>query len=376
MSIPKLITNFTTGCWVPCAKALIPFLKTLDKKIPNFQLYFNAKKYNSTNKTNLSDKERYDMLIEQIVEHVFTEEVCKIYTISYDYWIRDLILCLKSNQVYSLLCVNYLKGSYGKMIDDFNRVLLPKTSDDDEPNDELQDPTESVKKNVLYYSQDFIKVLEECVSSGLKLYKSIHLNQEDDDSVICNEMLSKDAQVFSIYSFNIGGDKLYGLWASDKELDYELITLDIFVKLIKDFTFNLNPEHMTNMDTIKRNYVNKQFDLFKSHVNMLTRANSLYFYKGIYSHSADYDSYSELQFTNAVNSFPVSFEDYTKNAVGLFYFDKGVNITVTSYWITSKPVEQILSDYDRGLFTWMESNYEEFLSSSELHVGASFSMLH
>ena len=373
MSISKLITSFTTSCWVPCAKALIPFLKTLDKKIPNFQLYFNTKKYNSTNKTNLSDKERYDILIEQMVEYVFTEEVCKIYTISYKHWIRDLILCLKSNQVYFLLCVNYLKGSYGKMIDDFNRVLLPKTSDDDEPNDELQDPTESIKKNVLYYSQDFIKILEESVSNGLKLYKSIHLNQDDDDSVICNEMLSKDAQVFSIYSFNIGGDKLYGLWVSDKELDYELITLDTFVNQIKDFTFNLNPEHLTNMDTIKRNYVNKQFDLFKSHVNMLT---SLYFYKAIYLHSTDYNSYSELQFANAINSFPISFEDYTKNTVGLFYFDKGDNITVTSYWITSKPVEQILSDYDRGLFNWIESTCGEFLSSSELHVGAGISMLH
>ena len=109
---------------------------------------------------------------------------------------------------------------------------------------------------------------------------------------------------------------------------------------------------------------------------MLTRANSLYFYKAIYLHSADYNSYSELQFANAVNSFPISFEDYTKNTVGLFYFDKGDNITVTSYWITSKPVEQILSNYDRELFNWTESTCEEFLSSSKLHVRASFSMLH
>lgn len=375
MSIPKLITNFTTSCWIPCAKALIAFFKTLDKTIPNFQLYFNAKKYNSTNKINITDKERYDIFIEQMVEQVFTKEVGKIYTTSFDHWIRELILCLKSEQVYSVTSVNFLKGSYGKMIDDFNRIMLPKSSDDED--DSSLDPTEQLKKYVLYYSQDFTNVLEECVSNGYKLYKSIHLNQEDnEDTVICNEMLNKTVQVFSIYSWNTGKDKIYGLWVCDKDLEYEQITLDTFVNLLQNSSFNLNPEHLTNMDTIKRNYVNRQIDLFKSHVKMLESGNSLYFYKGIYSHSADYDSYSELQFANAINSFPISFEDYTKNAFALFYFDKREHVTLTSYWITSKPVEQVLADYDRELFNWVESNSAEFLSSSELHQGQHISMLH
>lgn len=383
MSISNLITSFTTSCWVPCAKALVAFLKTLDKKIPNFQLFFNAKKYNSTNKVSLSDKERYDVFVERLVEQVITEEVCKTYAINYGQWLTELASCMKSEQVYDILSVNFLKGSYGKMVDDFNRVLLPKSSDDDD-DDGRQDPTELLKRCVLYYSQDFTKVLEECVGTGHKLYKSIHLNQEDDDTPICEEMLKIDVPVFSIYAFRTvyyedfkcTKNKILGLWVSDSVLEYEEIKLDEYIDLVKNISFNLNPEHLTNMDTIKRNYVNKQWDSFKSHSRMLESAKSMFFYKAVYYHSADYDSYSELQFANAVNSFPISFEDYTKNAFGLFYFDKGEFVTITSYWITSKPIEQVFSAYDMGLFNWEESNCGEFLSSSELHSGTSFSMLH
>lgn len=386
MSIPQLITNFTTSCWVPSAKSLVSFLKTLDKKIPNFQLYFNAKKYNSTNKVSLSDKERYDVFVEQIVEQVFAEEVCKTYSISYGDWIRELGYCFKSDQVYNALSANYFKGSYAKMIDDFNRILLPKSSDDDE---QEQDPTEKLKKHTLYYSQDFAKVLEECVESGYKLYKSSHVNQEDDDSPICHAMLKQDYVVFSIYAFrmvyyedfNCTKNKLLGLWVSDKDMgatsDYEEIKLDEYLALIKDIPFNLNPEHLTNMDTIKRNYVNKQWDLFNIHAKFLATANSLFFYKANYLHSGDYNSYSELQYSNAINSFPVSFEDYAKNAFGLFYFTKSDSgVSVITYWATSKPVNQVLSNYDYGLFTWEDSTSGEFLSSIELHSEASLSMLH
>lgn len=141
-------------------------------------------------------------------------------------------------------------------------------------------------------------------------------------------------------------------------------------------SFNLNPEHLTNMDTIKRNYINKQFDLFKAHVNMLSRSNSLFFYNATYLHSSDYNSYSELQFLNAVNSFPTSFEDYTRNAFALFYFIKSDCVTVDTFWITSKPVEQILSDYDKNLFDWKESSCDDFLTSSEKYKNANLSMLH
>ena len=379
----NLITSFTTSCWIPSCKALIAFIKTLDKKIPNFQLYFNAKKYNSTNKVSLSDKERYDVFIEQIVEQVCLQrESFEIYTFN-SKWIYELTKCLKSDYVYGILSTNFLKGSYAKMVDDFNRILLPKSSGDDD-DDDIVDPTENLKKQVKNYSQDFDKVVEECALKGFKLYKSVHNNQEDDDTPICEEMLKQQVQVFSIYAFrqvyyedfNCTQNKLLGLWISNEALEYPEIDLDEYLALIKDIPFNLNPEHLTNMDTIKRNYINKQFDLFKSHVKLLVNSNSLFFYNAIYLHSADYNSYNELQFSNAVASFPTGFEDYTRNAFALFYFDKTETISVNTFWITSKPIEQVLSDYDKNLFDWKESSCDKFLSSGELYKDASLSMLH
>jgi hypothetical protein len=378
----KLVTNFTTSCWIPSCKALITFMKTLDKKIPNFQLFLNAKKYNSTNKTNLTDKERYDALIGEINTLVGSEESLKIYCNNFNYWTQELCRCLSSETVYESLSVNFLKGSYAKMVDDFNRILLPKNTDDDD--EETKEPTENMKKYVKNYSQDFNKVLEEYVSNGYKLYKSILNNQEDDDTPVKEEMLKIDSQVFSIYAFradyyedfNRTQTKLLCLWVSEKPLDYEEITIEQYIELIENIPFNLNPEHLTNMDTIKRNYINKQFDLLKQHVKLLINSNSLFFYKAKYLHSSDYDSYNELQFSNAVNSFPTGYEDYTRNAFALFYFDKKDTVNIETFWITSKPVEQVLSDYDRGLFDWTESNCDDFILSSELYSDSSLSMLH
>jgi hypothetical protein len=383
MSIQKLISSFTTSCWIPSCKTLVAFMKTLDKKIPNFQLYFNAKKYNSTNKVNLSDKERYDIFVEQLIEQVFAEKSLEMHTFNYGKWIYELTNCLKSEVVYMILSANFLKGSYGKMVDDFNRILLPKSSGDDDDDDAI-DPTENLKKQVKNYSQDFDKIVEECILNGYKLYKSIHNNQEDDDTPIKEEMLKQEHQLFSIYAFravyyedfNCSQNKLLGLWISNKSLEYPEIALDEYLALVKDIPFNLNPEHLTNMDTIKRNYINKQFDLFKSHVRLLTNANSLFFYTAKYLHSDDYNTYNDLQYSNAINSFPSSFEDYTRNAFALFYFDKKETVNVNSYWITSKPVELTLTDYDKNLFDWKESTSDEFLLSSELYKDAILSMLH
>jgi hypothetical protein len=379
----KLVSSFTTSSWIPSCKSLVSFLKTLDKKIPNFQLYFNAKKYNSTNKVTLSDKDRYDVLFEQIIGHIHQEESFKVFVTDHYKWIVELGDFIKSENVYNLLSANFIKGSYGKMIDDLNRILVPKKSGDDD-DEETEDPTEGLKKYIKNYSQDFDKVVEEYALNEYKLYKSIHMNQEDDDTPIKEEMLKIEVPVFSIYAFrnvwseelNVTRNKLLGLWISEKPLEFEEIELDEYLELVSNIPFNLNPEHLTNMDTIKRNYINKQFDLFQAHVNLLVRSNALYFYKGSYLHSSDYDTYNELQFSNAVNSFPTSYEDYTRNAFAIFYFDKNENVSIETFWITSKPIEQVLSEYDRGLYNWETSTSEEFLSSSDLYKDASHSMLH
>jgi hypothetical protein len=381
MSVSELVANFTDSCWVPMAKVLTPFLKSSDKKIQNFQLYFNPKKYNSTNKVNYTDKERYDVLVDEQVKLIETSGIFEEFVTNYSNWITELSSCFKSESVYSSLSSNFLKGSYGKMIDDFNRILLPKKTSDDDDNDD-SDPTENLKKYVKNYSQNFLKLVEANYNSGYKLYMNYLPTVNDDVEPICSQLLNIVPDVFSIYTFT-SSDELLGLWMSNTELDLvgsktsNSINFDTFVSVLTNplYTFNLNPEHQTNMDTIKRNWVNKQYDLFVSHVRQIQKAGSLYFYSAYYSHASDYETYSELQFTNAVNSFPVSFEDYTRNVFALFYFSKNP-VKVTSYWITTKPIEGLLSEYDKALFDWKTCTVEEFVESKDVQKEDLLSILH
>jgi len=377
MSIQDLIKSFSTNSWIPLSKGLISILKTLDKKILNFQLYFNPKKYNSTNKVNYTDKERYDTLIGELIVYIKNETTLKMHTINYDNWVFELENWLKQESVYNCLSTNYLKGSYNKVIDDINRLLIPKTNnEDDEDNNDL---TDSIKKWVKYYSYDFDNYLQFAIDNGFLLYKNEIKTKDDDMTPICIQMLEQENQLFSIYAVKTleNENEIIGLWVGN-DLPFEPIEKNEYLEFVTnpEFVFNLNPEHQTNIDTVKRNYINKQFDLFTLHVKMLIKNNEMFFYKGKYLHSEDYNTYSELQFTNAVNSFPISFEDYTKNAFALFYFTKEEELTINSYWITTKPIDNLLSTFDKELFEWSESNINDFLTSESTHKTEHFSILH
>jgi hypothetical protein len=375
LTIQNLITEFTTSQWTTSCKSLISLMKTYDKKISNLQLYFNAKKFNNTNKVDYTDFQRYNKLIEQIIILLTTEETLKNYCSNFDFYIQEISQCLITEQIYEVLKPNFMKGSYSKMIDDFNRILLPKTTADD---DEEKDPTENMKKYIKGYSQNFINILEEYIANGFYIYKKeLQIEEIDNESVLTNELfklLKYNAKIFSIYTQI---DKSYlTLWISNQKLDYENIELNEFIHYIEKYVFTINPEHLTNMDTIKRNYINKQTDLLNYHVNLLLNDNSLFFYKADYLHSADYNNYTELQYANAINSFPTNFEDYARNTFALFYFDKIDEVKISSFWITNKPIQNILPKYEYELFHWNETCFQEFINSSSLFSNAKLTILH
>jgi hypothetical protein len=367
------------SAWVPLCKALISFVKGYDKKIPNFQLYFNAKKYNSFHSVNLTDRERYNMLMNTIIEFLMVEEILQNFILDVNEFKKELRKCLQSEIIYNALYSNFSKGAFGKMCDDLNRQFIPKkTNDDDdiETEEPEEDPIDNLKKQVKYYSYDFEKLLVDCNISGYKFYeyKIKRIDESEDDTIIKEEMLIKDIPVFSIYRMD--NDNIYSLWISQSPLDYTEITVNEFIDFIKQSQYSLNPEHLTNIDTIKRNYINKQFDLFTRHSQLLIRSNSLFFYNASYLHSADYNDYNELQFINAVNCFPTSFEDYVRNTFAIFYFDKQDVVNINSFWITTKPIELIMSEYDKNLFIWKEITCNDFITSNELNKNLPSSMLH
>jgi hypothetical protein len=379
MSISDLVTSFTTSCWIPLSKAIIQILKTADKIVPNFQSYLTVKKYNSMKKiTESTDKERYDDLIDRLIEVVASNTSFESFVTNYSEYIVELTNCMKSDAVYSSLETNFTKGAYGKMIDDFNRVLVPKKTDDDDGDD----PAESLKTYVKTFSNDFGKVLEKFISEGGHLYTGSHDKTDDSVTDVANLMLDiacNNIQVFGVYS--VAGESVVTLWASNKEMSkFAEITFSNFLSKIDTNTFELNPEHYTNMETLKRNLINKQWDLFEKHYTMLNNQSGIYFYKATYKHSDDYGKLDETQLRNTVNCYPNNYEDHTRVAFAVFYFRKNTeDVDMWSYWMTTKKVDDFLSKYDSDLFDWTLIDHAEFtnvISVTDLPENVQKSVLH
>lgn len=379
MSVSELVTSFTTSCWIPLSKLIISILKTADKVVPNFQSYMTAKKYYSMKKiTSSTDKERFDDLIDRLLEVVTSTATFESYVTSYTDYILELGNCLKSDIVYGLLETNFTKGAYGKMIDDFNRILLPKKINDDDDGD---DPTESLKTYVKTFSNDFSIVLDKFIENGGYLYTGTCKKTEDPVPTVANLMLDlacANVQAFGVYS--VSADDVQTLWASkDNMSEYTPITRDEFLSKIDTNTFELNPEHHTNMDTLKRNLINKQWDLFGKHYILVNNQTPAYFYKATYRHPGDFARLDEIQLRNTVNCYPNNYEDHTRVAFATFYFKKNTDVELTSYWMTTKKNTDFLSEFDVNLFDWEVIDCATFVgvvSATDLPDNVQKSVLH
>lgn len=366
-----LQTAFDTNCWIPLSKAVVAVLRTGDKTVPNLQAYFNAKKYNSTFKPEspVDEKGRYDTLMSQLCLLVLSHRSeYDMFTTNFEKYISELENVMQSDSIFELLQSGFSKGSFKSLIDDFNRILLPKSLDD-----ESDDPLESVKNYVKPYSSNFIDMVDVLNKSGTHLFLSMYeTDLEDDFSGPMNDMLSCNSPVFSIYTSFTTGEKycLTSLWLSCDNIPFaKEIGFDDFVTTLQNNLFQLNPCHLTNLDTLKRNYVNKDFDSFKKNTNLIIDClqTPLHFVKATYKFGSDFDKYDELQYTNATQSFPNGFEDYTKYAFVLFFFTKDVtsgSVVVTTYWLTTKNIVDLLPKSDFDSFEFIDSNIDEFLNAT------------
>uniref|UniRef100_A0A6C0EAC6 Uncharacterized protein n=1 Tax=viral metagenome TaxID=1070528 RepID=A0A6C0EAC6_9ZZZZ len=394
MEVQNLVTLFTTSCWSPLTKQLIQFMKTCDK---DTKAFMNAKQYtkmkidqskseetksDEPKKLSFTDRDRYNDLVTQICSYVKTQEQLRDFTTDFDLFNTELLNCLKLDSVYELLQTNFAKGSYGKMIDDFNRILNPKkTGGDDDEEDE--DITENIKTYVKSFSPDLLKAVDELIKSGwLVIVESINRHDEfsyfpkvdlsDEDEVVnvLQERMFGLAifhghQIFSIYSISENKhvfltDKL----VTDGSTCYNASMKDpvTFINEVNKNVYTLNPVHLINFDTFKRTFFSGK--AYLEVLSMLNRKTPCKFYKGKYLASDDYNDYDELKLTNAIKSFSVGYEDYAKFAMAFFFFDKvDGKITVNAYWMLTKDLSSI-SEFDRSGFEWNEiTNILEFFDA-------------
>lgn len=387
MSFTNLIKEFTTNSWIPMCKVLVPLMKTADKSIPNFLSYMNAKKFAQMQKVELSsitDKNRYDVLMDVFVEFLKTKiDTFEKFLTDVDDFMVELIVFLKSDNIYETVKENFTKGAFGKMIDDLNRVLNPKKSSDDD--DETEDPTEKLKTLVKQFSLDFEKLLTEHIDNGAYLYMTTHLIDNVGDTLL--DISDDNISVFSLY--NAKETNSIALWLSYndslekyfKDIDSIDTTLNmsVYMNHVMSNTFVLNPKHYTNLDTLKRYFTSKDFGMFSRHLNLLKLSNTFYFYKSSYKHNDDFNDYDELKLRNAITSFPNNFEDYAKTTMTLFEFTQTKPINITGYWLLSNEFDKVISLSDRELFDFTVLDTETYIqeiSKLESNDDVVVSMVH
>ena len=119
----------------------------------------------------------------------------------------------------------------------------------------------------------------------------------------------------------------------------------------------LNPIFYTTLDTVKRQFFNVSSEKFMKYLKILMALGPVYQTCGRYLRSDDFPTDPD-QLNNTVMCFPKAFEDHAKWALTIFVFDLEVNPhTLMSYWLTTRPIPELLDSFDREAFEWSETDY-------------------
>lgn len=327
-----LINAIETSCWTQCAKTLIALLRAVPKE--SYETFLNKKRF-----PGMSDRERYLAMCNFLVTHInFPSDD---YTLNPSLFLEQLISVM--DQSFALLEDPFKKGSYTKMVDAFNRVLLPKDEDD-------ADFTEGLRRYVLNVAE-IRKQLKRYRDEG---YEIIERNGEVDTF-----MLSKSCgQVVLGLTYDKHCILLLPPTATSEETEIRLTDNEFLTLLDNPVVPSTN--YYTNLESLKRDFINRQEQAFRAHSSYLHQFGGFRFYNASYKYESDFNDYDELRLTNAINNFPVNYEDYSKQAFAVFNFTKTPEgVTVNSQWI----VTEELPDSVKELYTWKEIFPEEFFFS-------------
>jgi len=140
--------------------------------------------------------------------------------------------------------------------------------------------------------------------------------------------------------------------------EYGKLTYDYIEALFENHTFSLNIAHETNLDTLKRNYMAKNYDLFRENLVMLYRTGIVSLAQSSYKRCKDFNNNDML--AQLIDSFPEGFAEKAKKCFAVFTFDGTTdNVKMTSYWITTGTVNDILDKFDYDCFDWQEMSLNE-----------------
>lgn len=367
-TIQELTSDFTFDCFSPMAKELVALFRS--KQFSDLAtIFMNAKKY-KVKSPESTDDSRFGDLVTELVNAVKTNGSLNKFINNEQFY--ESLLTFMKNQ-YDNLSDTFLRGAYPKMIDAFNRIVNPKKAQNDEDDDDTEDPLDELKSHVKNYSPEVNDHLQH-----FKLYFKEDASKSDDYSNFYSGLMidfyAKNISAFNIFS----NEKSLWCFINDDNLDktnFTSISVEQFMEYLQKDTYTMNPVHYTTLDTIKRDYSAKSFDLMKIHIKMLQ---SLNFYEGVYKSNDGLKELNELQVRNTIQGFPSGFDDdVTKNCMAVFKFGGEVgNVKLTSYWITKKPLVDFLNESDRNAFDWKDIDDATLISNIMENSSLGTSCLH
>ncbi len=356
-SVQDLINAYTYDCFNPLVKTIITQFR--DKSFVQLATDFmNAKKYKSKNPT-ATNESRFNDLMITLTNTI--KETNQLNSFIKDGFYDEFVLFLNSQ--YDVLQDTFTKGAYLKMIDVLNRIFNPKKAKDDDEDDENDDsPFDNLHKYIKTYSPLIGNLL-----TDFKLYHcKYNLDNIDFDDFFTKEIINLYKQnyiVFNLYYNN------HALWCFQNSLElnsvnnqFNSLTVDEFLKYIDNDNYVMNSAHYTTLETVKRDYIGKSFDMLKTHLQMVP---NLYFYQGDYKNNSDFNHLNDLQLRNTIQGFPNGFDDdVNKKCLTIFCFNGNEqNINLTSFWLTTQPLDNVLNKTDYDAFNWTNINTEIFVNS-------------
>ena len=446
--ITKLVPLFLTKCvnefntnlkkYFTATKPSIYDKFTQKKQYNKFHRTAHTEKNDGTDYVVPTDRDRYNALMKAIVEDIQKTGSCEKYLQYPDVYFNKMYDIFCSDETFSVMEGEFKKGAKGILLQ-LGKVFNIEKSDTLDGIDELmimvkQFQIDSDK------TAGFDTILK---ASANDIYMYARTDESKDPSNETDEerMEFINSLAFPIFDNGINtlcfyedktNEKFTSFWLTDNKLgdEFHKVTCDEILSALTRSSFSTGNLYYTNLVSIKRNYMKKNFDMIRHNAYMLKTASATYkerndvftidsdnptdlhFYHGTYKMCDGMNEIPEGNISNAIMGFPQSFGELSDYAFASFLFNGEVgNIKIDSYWIFSqsrealmatikkeKTVEKedgddndkdddndnatqmkaryILSEDDNNAFDWTELSIDEFIERVQQRGTMGTSCLH
>lgn len=372
-SVSDLVNAYSQSCVEPLKKTLGKKLTTVNKDIKNFQAFLVKKQYRKID-PEADDRGRYNAMMVAICNALRTNDELTSMLSDVDGFFTTLSTLFCSDDVHDLFSGDFSKGSFKALATKLNRFFNPKKEEDS------LDAVEDLESYIKPYAPNFGGLVSS--STDLHFYSTGSNGEEvkDDDS-------SQEAKALTLMKKGVGlmslvsasDESSLALWVTDCESDAfdTTLTHEQFMVELTSQTFDLNPVHFVGLDTVKRDFMAKNYDLFRSHCTVLAQKCDLNFHSATYKFANDFNEVTEDRITNSVNGFPQKFVDLSRNAFCVFNFDGDVgDVKVNAYWLFTKKVGEVVPRDDYDSFEWSDLTLDEFVEKMQSAGTIGTSYLH